>query len=181
MAPACPGIINFIWGIDSPLLRKLLPLAPGLAVAGIFLAVGLYPIFRATNIIPTPDSFWTAPRWVGATAGALFLLVGIFLLTRSMKMRPWMTNLVNDLFPLLIVTCFALIAGGLAMNPETTRTATGFIFGPFAYAESDHGGLFGQVLITAIAIFLIVITMVGWGVFLMRCLRQCRTGKEDRS
>jgi Na+/alanine symporter len=78
-------------------------------------------------------------------------------------------------------TCFALIAGGLAMNPETTRTATGFSFGPFAYAESDHGGLFGQILITAIAIFLIVTTVVGWGVFLRRCLRRFLTGKEARS
>ncbi|MBU0675995.1 MAG: hypothetical protein KJ950_15270 [Proteobacteria bacterium] len=168
MAPACPGIVNRLLKIDSPALQKVFISLPRAVIALIFFIMGAYPILCAVNIIPTDSSFWGAPRWVGATAGVLFLLPGLYLTLEPIKRKsgPRLTRFMEGVFPLLIITCFALIASGIALDPGDLQSGSGVSFGPFSYFESGGNGIIGRIVISCVAVFLDLATLVGWWKFI---------------
>jgi hypothetical protein len=166
-APAFPGVVNRILRSENRLLKAIRPHAPPLAVGGMIILMGMVPVLAAVGVIPTDDSFWQAPRWVGGLAGGLFVVAGVFLLTRPAveNLPPPVRKQVEGLFPLLIVTIMAAISGWVAFGPGERHFESSATNGLLGFAWGGHE-ILGRLVFGVGAVFLIVITAIGWWKYL---------------
>ena len=166
-APAFPGIVNRVLMSDSRIVRALRPGFPALAIGGLITAMGLVPVLAAVGIIPTDDSLWQAPRWVGAVAGGLFVVAGLFVSTQRVvaRLEPRLQKQVQGLFPLVIFSGFAVIATWVAFGPGE-RQFSGSVGNSLMSMSGGGGELAGRIAFGAGAIFLIVASVIGWWKYL---------------
>jgi hypothetical protein len=95
-------------------------------IAGIvFILMGLIPTLAGLGVIPTDDSDWGAPRWMGVVAGLMFMGAGFLLLMSSQqKQFPRIKNVVTwfgTLFVLFAFTGFAAMGSWIAFGPGERR------------------------------------------------------------
>lgn len=166
-APAFPGVVNGLLRSDNRLVKAIRPHAPPLAMGGMVILMGMVPVLAAVGVIPTDDASWHAPRWVGGIAGAVFVVAGLFILTKPSvdRLEPRMRKQIAGLFPLLIVSGLAAIAGWVAFGPgdrEFSSSASNWLVG----AAWDGGELGGRIAFGLGAVALIAITIIGWWKYL---------------
>lgn len=162
-APAFPGIVNGILQSDNRLVRRLRPHLPPVAMGGMVILMGMVPVLAAVGVIPTDDSSWNAPRWVGAIAGGLFVVAGVFILTKRTvdRLEPHLQKQIAGLFPLLIVSGLATISGWVAFGPGERQFESGAANWLVGVSWSG-GDLVGRIAFGLGAVALLVITVIGW-------------------
>jgi len=162
-APAFPIVVNCIMQSNNRVVRAIRPLVPPLAMGGMVILMGMVPVLAADGIIPTDDASWRAPRWVGGIAAGVFVVAGLFILTKPTvnHLEPRMQKQIAGLFPLLIVSGLAAIAGWVAFGPGerqfSTNASNWFVGVSWGGGELVVGIAFGLG-----AVALIVITIIGW-------------------
>ena len=166
--PAFPTVVNRILAFDNRFVRELrrhfMPMVPGLMIFG----MGMVPVLTAVGIIPNEDFFGETPPWVGGLAGGMFVVVGLFILTRPLvvKMSPALRKQVEGLFPLLIFTAMATISGWIAFAPGPRAFESGAANGILRYSWGGGSELLGRAAFGLGAVFLIVISVIGWWKYL---------------
>lgn len=162
-APAFPGVVNRILSSDIRVVRWLGPALPRIAMGGLVVTMGLVPMLAAVGVIPTDDASWHAPRWVGAVAGGLFVVAGLYILTQGAveRLQPGPKRWVQGLFPLVIISGFAVIASWVAFGPGERQfegSAGNWLVG----VSWGGGDLAGRIAFGAGAVFLVVVALIGW-------------------
>jgi hypothetical protein len=166
-APAFPGVVNRILQSENRLVKAVRPHAPPLLMGGMVVLMGMFPVLAAVGIIPTEDSSWHAPRWVGAVAGGLFVVAGIFILTKPAvdRLEPRLKKQIAGLFPLLIVSGLAAISCWVAFGPGE-RQFSNSASNALVAVSWGGGELVGRIAFGLGAVALIVITIIGWWKYL---------------
>ena len=167
-APAFPGVVNRILESDNRFLKAVRPHAGTWSAGAIVVGMGVIPVLAAVGVVPTDDASWNAPRWVGGVAGGLFVVAGLYLLTKPAvdRLDPWLKKQITGLFPLLIVTGMAVISSWIAFGPGDRQFEGGVSNGFLQYSWGNANELLGRIAFGAGAIFLIVITAIGWWKYL---------------
>jgi hypothetical protein len=167
-APAFPGVVNRILESDNRILKAVRPHAGAWSTGAMVVLMGMVPVLAAVGILPTDDASWNAPRWVGGVAGGLFVVAGLYLLTKPAvdRLDPWLKKQVTGLFPLLIVTGMAAISSWIAFGPGDRQFEGGVSNGFLQFSWGNANELLGRIAFGAGAIFLIVITLIGWWKYL---------------
>ena len=166
-APAFPTVINRTMQSDNRVVRAIRPHVPPLAMGGMVILMGSVPVLAAVGIIPTDDAFWLAPRWVGGIAGGVFVVAGLFILTKPAvdRLEPQMRKQIAGLFPLLIVSGLATISGWVAFGSGERQFST-TISNWLVVFSSGGSELVGRIAFGLGAVALIVITIIGWWKYL---------------
>lgn len=166
-APAFPGVVNRVLNSDLRLVKAVRPYAPQLAMGGLVIVMGLVPVLTAVGVIPTDDSFWEAPRWVGGIAGGLFVAAGLYIavLPSIDRLGPRLRKQLMGLFPLVIVTGMAAISSWIAFGPGERAFQSGMANSIVGFT-SGGGEIVGRAAFGIGALFLIVIAAVGWWKYL---------------
>lgn len=167
-APAFPAAVNRILESENRVVKAVRTHLPPLAMGGMILLMGLLPVLAAFGVIPTDDASWSAPRWIGAVAGGLFVVAGLFVLTKPTvdRLEPRLQKWILGLFPLLIVTGMAVIAAWIGFAPGPRVFEGGAVNGILGISWSSGSGFLGRAAFGASAVFLIVITVIGWWKYL---------------
>jgi len=136
-----------------------------IVVAGLLvIGVGLLPMLDALGVIAGAESRMNAPRWVVFTAGALFFIVGLWLLLRGIA-RDMAANTVGGAVALAIVVGLAAILNWIAFGSGGRDDCTGGIaaFGislPRLAAEFECRAAFGWFAL--LMNFLFLRGIAGW-------------------
>ncbi len=167
-APAFPGVVNRILESDNRILKAVRPHAGAWSTGAMVVLMGMVPMLAAVGVLPTDDDSWNAPRWVGGVAGGLFVVAGLYLLTKPAvdRLDPWLKKQIAGLFPLLIVTGMAAISSWIAFGPGDRQFEGGASNGFLQYSWGNANQLLGRVAFGVGAVFLIVITAIGWWKYL---------------
>lgn len=166
-APAFPDVVNRFLRSDSRLLRRFRAHLPQAAMGGMIILMGTVPVLAAIGIVPTDDGFWQAPRWVGGIAGGLFVIAGLYVLSKPTvdRLEPRLRKQILGLFPLLIVTGMAVIGGWIAFGPGVREFSAGAA-NPVLGFSWGSGELAGRIAFGLGASALAVITLIGWWKYL---------------
>lgn len=130
---ALPKLVNGALRADNRLLRRLWPYRGNLLIGGLFVVMGIFPLLAALGVIPSDADSWHAPCWLGALAGLLFVIVGLYFTVKPLAqhLSPRAQRRIDGLFPLFIVTVLAILADWVAFGPgeRSFTIATGNQFG----------------------------------------------------
>lgn len=82
------------------------------------------------------------------------------------RLDPWLKKQIAGLFPLLIVTGMAAISSWIAFGPGDRQFEGGMSNGFLQYSWGNANQLLGRAAFGVGAVFLIVITAIGWWKYL---------------
>ena len=167
-APAFPGVVNRLLETDNRLFKRIRPHAATWASGVMVAAMGLVPVLSALGVAPSDEASSGAPRWIGGIAGGLFVVAGLYILTKPAvdRLEPGLRKQILGLFPLLIVTGMATISSWIAFGPGERRFESGASNSILQISWGDAGELLGRAAFGVGAVFLIVITAIGWWKYL---------------
>lgn len=168
LAPAFPGLVNRVLRSENRLVKWLAPAMPAMTLGTLVITMSLFPTLAALNIIPSDDSSWHAPRWIGLLIGGLFTCFGLHVFCQPFKtiLGVDARRFLTGLLPLLLVTVFAIISSWIAFGPGERGFGVGVGNGAVSYYGGGLGEWLGRGFFGLSAMFLVVITLVGWWRFL---------------
>lgn len=167
-APAFPSVVNRVLESDNRVVNAIRPHA-GTWVSGVMVvAMGMVPVLSAFGVVPSDQPASDAPRWVGGVAGGLFVIAGLYIMTmhRVDRLEPGLKKQITGLFPLLIFTGMAVISSWVAFAPGERRFEGGASNGLLEISWGNANEVAGRVGFGAGAVFLIVVTVIGWWKYL---------------
>lgn len=163
-APAFPGVVNRVLESDNRVIEAIRPNI-GIWASGVMVvAMGMVPVLSAFGVVPSDQASTGAPRWVGGVAGGLFVIAGLYILTKPAadRLEPRLKKQVMGLFPLLIVTGMAMISSWIAFGPGKRRFEGGASNSFLAIGWGNASEILGRSAFGIGAVFLVVITVIGW-------------------
>lgn len=98
--------------------------------------LGLAVIALALGILPLDGSHWNAPKWIVGLSGAVFVIVGLMMLSGE-------ESRINDMMAALLLTGLGLIGGWIGIFGADEGFSGGLSFLPEAVNISLARGLFG--------------------------------------
>lgn len=164
MRAYCAREMARLYQTDTPVTSRRAPawLAP------LFVAAGLGIIAMALGIIHIDPQALKAPRWVAASGGALFSMVGLLIGCQGNPSSLYARVLIASFFSL-----FATVFGWVGFGPGPRAfSSTTAVFG--VAMHTGGGETTGRIMFAAVSVIVALVAIAAWWSFAKALVRALR-------